>query len=409
MSGKTLLVGLCAIVLLVPASAPAQTAYYTRIEGTVYVKQPDGTEKYVSGALVEIYALDLFKQQWQVKTSKRGFYTQNAVLEYGRYLVVASGPGIEPAWVNNVQPRVNNTINIRTRPGDGRRLSLDQILALSAQQNGAGGWTEIVPANLNVAEMDNARIAAAKKEYESRGDKTALDAVLQVVDSYGKGVEMMKVGNFQTALSHFGQAASLATQNHPALSDLLGQVNANSAEAHYQIGVSLFNLRKRDEARSSFESSIAAAKNAIRIASASTDPAAAKALPSYHDSLARNYLLLIEYFGAVDYIDETFRLIDKAGKIDSANKRWDLLRGDLCIRVGRADDAAAAYNKVLAAEPRNLDALYGLCLVLVDSNDKEKLLQAEKNLNQFIIQAPATDKRVATAKVMVESLKGRAR
>ena len=129
---KTLLVGLCAIVLLVPASAAAQTAYYTRIEGTVYVKQPDGTEKYVSGALVEIYALDIFKQQWQVKTSRRGFYTQNGVLEDGRYLVVASGPGIEPAWVNNVLPRVKNTIKIYSRPGDGRRLSLDPILALSA-------------------------------------------------------------------------------------------------------------------------------------------------------------------------------------------------------------------------------------------------------------------------------------
>ena len=406
---KTLLVGLCAIVLLVPASAAAQTAYYTRIEGTVYVKQPDGTEKYVSGALVEIYALDIFKQQWQTKTSRRGFYTQNAVLEYGRYLVVVSGPGIEPAWVNNVRPRVNNTVNIRSRPGDGRRLSLDQVLALIAQQNGAGGWTEIAPANLNVAEMDNARVEAAKKEYESRGDKAGLDAVTQAVDFYGKGVEMMKVGNFQTALSHFGQAAALSTQNHPALAVLLTQVSANSAEAHYQIGVSLFNLRKRDEAKVSFESSIAAAKNAIRIASASTDPGVAKALPGYHDSLARDYLLLIEYFGAIDYIDEAFKLIDKAGKLDSTNKRWDLLRGDLSIRVGRTDEAVAAYNKVLAAEPRNLDALYGLSLVLVESNDKEKLLQAEKNLNQFIIQAPATDKRVATAKVMVESLKGRAR
>lgn len=406
---KTLLVGLCAIVLLVPAVAAAQTAYYTRIEGTVYVRQPDGTEKYVPGALVEIYALDIFKQQWQVKTSRRGFYTQNAVLEYGRYLVVVSGPGIEPAWVNNVRPRVNNTINIRTRPGDGRRLSLDQVLALMAQQNGAGGWTEIAPASLNVSEMNNARIEAAKKEFEAKGDKAALDAVTQAADSYGKGVEMMKVGNFQAALSHFEQAASLAAQKQPAMGDLLGPVSANSAEAHYQIGVSLFNLKKRDEAKASFESSIIAAKNAIRIASASADPAAAKALPSYHDTLARNYLLLIEYFGAVDYIDETFKLIDRAGKANPANKRWDLLRGDLCLRVGRADDAVAAYNKVLAAEPRNLDALYGLSLVLVESSDKEKLLQAEKSLNQFIIQAPATDKRVATAKVMVESLKGRAR
>ncbi len=406
---KTLLVGLCAIVLLVPASAAAQTAYYTRIEGTVYVKQADGTEKYVPGALVEIYGLDIFKQRYQVKTSKRGFYTQNAVLEYGRYLVVVSGPGIEPAWVNNVLPRVKNTINIWTRPGDGRRLSLDQVLAFTAQQSGASGWTEIVPSNLNVSELDNARIEAAKKEYEAKGDKAALDSITQAADSYGKGVEMMKVGNFQTALSHFEQAASLASQKHPALADLLGQVSANSAEAHYQIGVSLFNLRKRDEAKASFESSIITAKNAIRIASANTDSATAKALLNYHDSLARNYLLLIEYFGAVDYIDETFKLIDKARKMDSANKRWDLLRGDLCLRVGRTEDAVAAYNKVLAAEPRNLDALYGLSLVLVESNDKEKLLQAEKSLNQFIIQAPATDKRVATAKVMVESLKGRAR
>jgi tetratricopeptide (TPR) repeat protein len=408
MVGKTLLVGLCAIVLLVPASAAAQTAYYTRIEGTVYVKQPDGTEKYVSGALVEIYALDIFKQQWKVKTSKRGFYTQNAVLEYGRYLVVVSGPGIEPAWVNNVQPRLKNTINIRTRPGDGTRLSVDQVFGLMSRQNGTS-WTEITPTNLNISELNNGRIEAAKKEYEAKGDKTALENITQAADRYGKGVEMMKVGDFQAALSHFEQAATLATQKQPAFAELLCHLSANSAETHYQIGVSLFNLRKRDEARASFESAIFAAKNAIRIASASADPATSKELLNYHDGLARNYLLLIEYFGAVDYIDETFKLIDKAGKIDSLNKRWDLLRGDLCLKVGRADDAVAAYSKVLTAEPQNLDALYGLSLVLVESTEKEKLLQAERNLNQFIIKAPPTDKRVATAKVMIESLKGRAR
>ena len=83
--------------------------------------------------------------------------------------------------------------------------------------------------------MDNARVEAAKKECEAKGDKAALDAITQAVDSYAKGVAMMKVGNYQTALSHFGQAAALPTQSNSALADLLGQVNANSAEAHYQL------------------------------------------------------------------------------------------------------------------------------------------------------------------------------
>src|SRR5688572_33167702 len=81
-----------ALALVVTASAFAQNG---PIEGTVKVKGADGVAKPVEGATVTIYRTDI-KGQWEVKTDKAGRYVRLGMPLAGTFIVVFSGPGMQP-------------------------------------------------------------------------------------------------------------------------------------------------------------------------------------------------------------------------------------------------------------------------------------------------------------------------
>lgn len=409
------LAGLVALATILAGIAIAQTAYNTRIEGTVYVRK-DGEDKYVSGALVEIYALNKFKGEWKTRTSKRGFYTQNGLLLYGDYIVIVSGPGLEPAWSGLVRPDQKNTINIVARPGDGTRLSLEEVLSRinNPQMQPASApepapWSGMPKMLTAISEMDRAKIDGAIKEYESKEtpDQKAVAALKEARARYLRGVEMMKAEDYQGASIEFEKAASdVNPSSFPAIAELSCKANAYAAEAQYALGVKLFNENKRDEARPRFEKASEAISRAAETASRNAEPARAADLIAYYEILAKNVLVLVEHFGVVDSVNATLKAIDKAESIDTAGKpRWGAVRGRLFVLLGRTDEAKAAFKKVLDADPKNLDALYGMSLILGVSTEKEKLQEASQHLSVFISSAPATDNRMQEVKTLLESLK----
>ncbi|HYV07425.1 MAG TPA: hypothetical protein VFB82_22715, partial [Blastocatellia bacterium] len=69
------------------------------------------------------------------------------------------------------------------------------------------------------------------------------------------------------------------------------------------------------------------------------------------------------------------------------------------------DDAVAAYKAVLAADPANIDALYGLGLTLIAGTEKTQIQEGANTLADFVSKAPATDKRVAIVKEALEGVK----
>ena len=119
---RTMLV--LAAALLLSAMALAQTG---PIEGTVKVKGPDGT-KPVAGATVNIYRTDI-KGSFDVKTDKQGHYVRLGMPLQGVFLVVASGPGMQPTWVNNVRLAQQSTVDIVAEAGDGSTLTYEQVMA----------------------------------------------------------------------------------------------------------------------------------------------------------------------------------------------------------------------------------------------------------------------------------------
>ena len=394
--------GLGACLVILSAIALAQT---TQIEGTVKLKAEDGTVKNVPNAVIDIYRMDI-KGKWEVKTDSKGHYVRLGMPVAGTFLLVVSGEGLEPTWVNGVRLLSGDPIDINVRPGDGTRMTLEQVQAAINQQKG-GAPAAAAP---TVSAADKAKIELSKKEYEAKKKEAeALQANFdQLRTRYNAGVELMKTNQYQAAMTEFEAASAGDPGKHAAFAELTYRANANLAEAHYQIGVDLFNQKKRDEALPHFQQAVAAINKAIEVASTSPEPAAPTDLIVYYNILAKNTGLIVEFYPLKDtkIIDDTMKAIEKAEVIDTANKgKWGVTRANMLRFSGRTDEAIAAYKAVLAAEPNNIDAIYNLGLTLLGSTEKERLQEAANALADFISKAPAEDKRVPDARNSLEVLK----
>ncbi|HSO73969.1 MAG TPA: tetratricopeptide repeat protein, partial [Blastocatellia bacterium] len=304
-----------------------------------------------------------------------------------------------------------------TEPGGGYQRGawrwLDDDTRAGSRGAKGGGGASTTAAAPAISTADRAKAVEARKEFEKqKKEGEALQATFdQARLHYNAGVELTKATppNYQAALSEFEQASTVDPGKHAQMLLLSYRANANLAEANYQIGVDLFNQKKREEAKPHFDKAVAAATTAIKSASSDTpqnNPNLNNDLVTYYNILAKNALLLVQFYGAVDRVDTTVKAFDTAASLDATNKnKWGVQKGDLYFSAGRTDDAIAAYKAVLAVDPVNIDALYGLGLTLVAGTEKAQIQEGANTLADFVSKAPATDKRVPIVKEALEGVK----
>ena len=397
--------GLAAAIIVLTAMAAAQS---TQVEGTIKIKAQDGSKKPIAGATVDIYRRDI-KTHFEppVKTDKNGHFVRLGLPIQGTYLFIVTAPGAAPTYMNNVRISQMPVVDVTLDPGDGRVLTLDDVDKATAQQKGGGS----VPAAKTVSPGDKAKADAAQKEYETKlqEGKEVQATFDQARTHYNTGVELMQANNYQNALSEFEQASTVDPTKHAAMALLAYRANANLAEAHYQIGVDLFNKKQRPEAKTHFEAAITGVKKALALAvkdTAENNPNLNNDLVIYYNMLGKNAMLLIEYYGAANLLEDTEKELDKAETLDAANKnKWGVLKADMYRSAGRSEDAVAAYKKVLAADPAYADALYGLGLTLIASSERAQIQEGANILAEFLVKAPPTDKRLPIVKSSLEELR----
>lgn len=394
---------LCVFTLVLASSVFGQTA---PLEGTVRLKNADGSLTPVVGALVEIHRVDI-KGNWQVKTDKSGKYVYLGLPLTGTFIILVSGPGIKPTWFNNIRVSQNPKLDVEAEPGDGSKFTLDQVQKVIAEnkagpRTGGGGGSEADRAKMEAQQKE---LEAKKKEHDALQGR--LDAA---ITHYNQGVQLKNAKNLEGALSEFEQAATVDVSTDPAFAELSHKANANVAETRYQLGVDLFNQKKRSEAKAQFDGAVTAINKAIATAPNDKNPNINNDLIIYYDILAKNAKLLVEHYGVADLLEPTLKAIEQAQALDAANKnRWELVKGDLYRTSGKSDEAVAAYKGVIAAEPNNVEALYGIGLTLVASGDTQRLQEAANYLAEFVSKVPSGDQkladRVAAAKEALEALK----
>ncbi len=320
-----------AFPLLLTGSILAQT---TIMEGTVSRRNPDGTLTPVAGATIDIYRTDHVNQHWETKTDKNGRFTYQGMLIRADYVIVASAPGIRfglirlPIRTGRLSKSLPTTfppLDIVARSGDGRRPIFEEVKAI------------IAPEQLTAD--DEAAIEAARKEAKAKlaeearlKDKEALQAIFdQARARFNKGIEFTRANppDHKAAIREFEVAAYIAPSKNADFAELFHSANANLAESNYQVGVDLFNEKKRDEARPHFEEAIKAIYLALTVASSSTNPAVNKDLLIYYGIMVKNVQILVRHYGRTDLIDSTVTSLDKAASLDTDKEKWKRIQDEL--------------------------------------------------------------------------------
>jgi tetratricopeptide (TPR) repeat protein len=179
---------------------------------------------------------------------------------------------------------------------------------------------------------------------------------------FDAGLALSQKQDYEGAISEFEQAATI-DDNQPT-------IYANLALAYFNLGATRFNNKQKDEAQKLFRQSADYGEKATHM-----NPTNSEFLKIYGDAcdiLFRNFQLS-EYANKAlaSYTAGSVAENDPAKKYRMLNKI-----GNIYFIMGYMDKSIATYEKVLIADPNNLEALSGKALVLTASGEKLKIEQA---------------------------------
>jgi tetratricopeptide (TPR) repeat protein len=415
-------------------TASAQTG---QLRGHVILKQADGTSAKAANATVDVYRVDL-PGTYPTKTNKNGEFVYAGLPYTGTYIIAVSMPNASPTYQPNVKAGREIDYELTLSPGDGRRLTLDEIKKAEASgSTGNGGTT------------GESATDKAKREELERKNKEILEGNKKVDESNKIVGDSFKAGN--TALAAAGEAdkANRRDEAIKLYSDAIQQYDAglvadpeqpalltNKAAALKARGVDRYNLAvvSKDEptknagvesAKADFKAAAEAANKAydlLKKETPSADPVEQKRQTSNkYAALTVRAEAMRLFVTKTDpsQVDAGIAAFQDyiAAETDPAKKtRAQLDLAQMLFDANAYDKAKIEYEKILAERPDDPDALANMGLILFNfgaakeqegKKDEAKAMyqQAANYLAQFVAKAPDTHKFKADAKAVLEELK----
>jgi len=413
--------------LLLATFAVAASAQVTAT-GKVTLKQADGTEVPVKDALVQIYRTDI-KQSFKTKTDKKGEYVYAGMDYVGTFTILVSAPGAQPSYVAGVRLSAQPANNFALLPGDGKVLTLDDVRAAGATAGGAtakSGGATAKPSGASAADIAEAKKKQA--EYEKQLAEVAARNA-KVEERNAKLPVVFKAANEAFTAKKYDEAITLYDQGI-AIDPEEAVVYRNKALALRSRGRDKYNnsltikeaaekAAAREDARADFKAATETGEKAVTAFRASAGKNAGGAAPAagggggaqnseldYLGERAESYRVALQTSTQID-TEAAVKAIQEyiAAETDPAKKtKAEASLGDALFQGGRIDESIASYKAILAANPNNLDAIYGLGIALASDGSTEKTAQARDMLQQFASKAPATDPRKQLAEEAVVGL-----
>jgi tetratricopeptide (TPR) repeat protein len=424
------------VALILISSALTASAQTGQLRGHVILKQADGTAVKAAGAQVDVYRVDL-PGNYPTKTNKNGEFVYAGLPFTGTYVIAVSMPNAAPTYQPNVKAGREIDYELTLSPGDGRRLTLDEI-----KKSGTGG------AGNSGTTVESATDKAKREELEKKNKEIAegnkkIDETNRIVN------DSFKAGN--AALTAAGEAdrANRRDEAIKLYGDALQQYDAglavdpdqpalltNKATALKARGVNKYNVAvvSKDEAtknagvesaKADFKAAAEAANKAYELLkkeAPSADPVEQKRQTSNKYAALSVRAEAMRLFvtktdptqadaGIAAYQDYIAAETDPAKK---ARAQLDLAQ--MLFDANAYDKAKIEYEKILAEKPDDPDALANMGLILFNfgaakeqegKKDEAKAMyqQAANYLARFVEKAPDTHKFKADAKAVLEELK----
>jgi len=407
--------------LLLATFAVAASAQVTAT-GKVTLKQADGTEVPVKDALVQIYRTDI-KQSFKTKTDKKGEYVYAGMDYVGTFTILVSAPGAQPSYVAGIRLSAQPANSFALLPGDGKVLTLDDIRAVGAAAGGAAAK----PSGASAADIAEAKKKQA--EYEKQLAEVAARNA-KVEERNAKLPVVFKAANEAFTAKKYDEAITLYDQGI-AIDPEEAVVYRNKALALRSRGRDKYNnsltikeaaakAAAREDARADFKAATETGEKAViafRASAGKNGGGAATGTAGggggaqnseldYLGERAESYRVALQTSTQID-TEAAVKAIQEyiAAETDQAKKtKAEASLGDALFQGGRIDESIASYKAILAANPNNLDAIYGLGIALASDGSTEKTAQARDMLQQFASKAPATDPRKQLAEEAVVGL-----
>lgn len=380
---KSLVSNITAILIL---SLPAfgQT---NQLQGNVKLKNADGSTSPAVKYNVDIYRLDIGIGEWHVQTDKSGHWTAFITAAGGTYLVVAWGEGRSPNFVNNVRGTTVDPVEIVLEPGDGRKVTKQDVInAMKNRGSGGGGGG---PDQAQAAEIAKRKQEAeAQRKAATEKNKAEFESMKQHFEQANKYFDANDFGN---AITEYKAAAAADDSQHV--------VFARLSQATFNLGVEFFNKQDRAQAEKLWLESIEAAQKAVALQDANA---------TYKQILAQTLAIYGVRYGKPDMAEKACALYFQIG--DAATTAADKANaynkaGRTYFDSGNVEKATEAYNKTLAVDPKNVGATMGIGLALVSTGEEAKIKEGLNLFAKVVDIGPPNSKEVAEAKAMIQQIK----
>lgn len=408
-----------ALFLAGSAAVSAQTA---PMGGQVVLKKADGTTEPVAGAVVEVYRTDVKSKLPAGKTDKKGYFSFAGFMFGANYALSISAPNIKPEIIPNIKAGMDKVI-INVFEGNGKKWTEEEVrqslLNTAPAATGSAAVKELSAAEKKAQEEYQKQVAAITEKNKKIEQSTVI-----IKRSLEEGTKAFQEKNYDLAIAKFDEGVNADPDfagSAPVLLNNKSLALINRATNNYNQAVKGDPAAKAaamQSVKKDFLEAISSSDKALIILKGAT---AADAAVQKNYEANKNF--------ALSNRKEAYRLMIKTGvertkgkealvafqeylavETDPAKKSaGQLALAEAMLDAQEFDQAILEFEKVLADDPNNVEALAGAGFSLVNvgyiNNDKSKFQSGANYLQKFSELAPETHKFKADAKGLIETLK----
>lgn len=421
--------GALAVAVLITSVSVTAFAQVGELRGHVWMQQADGQKVPLADAQIDVYRTDM-NAKYQTKTNKKGEFVFAGLPFIGTYAVAASHPTAAPNFVPGVKAGREIPCEITVTPGNGKRLTYEDIKAAGGTTAPAPGGAAPAPSAADKAKMEELR---KKNEEIEAGNKKITEANEIISRTFKAGNEALtaasaaaKANNTEEAIGKYTEAVSQYDQGLAADPEQPA-ILTNKSVALKARGVARYNAAVKSTDDAAKNSGIQQAKADFKAAAEAAGKAATmiKAQPAPTDAADVQRYNANKYAAFVTYAESMRLYVTKgdpdpakadagvtafkdyiAVETDPAKKaKAQLDMAQMLLDAGDADKALAEFKAILATTPDSAAANLGAGLAVYATGDKAKFQEAANFLARFVELAPDSDPMKADAKAILTELK----